>query len=191
MTFIRDEAEKFGGIQHFCLREKIRLLQILWCPIHKSSEKLPFNWKTMYNRVIGNLNSEQLFWAWSENPKLKHLGLQNLSQHTTQYLFNSERVHKFIWWWFLLQIGAQKRHPTQKILIPSYQKLWMTFSINTETLSKGAWLLRNHWNLGFGKQSKFQLNRRKSTYCVLRCLLVMKRKSDIPRIKYVTNWISY
>ena len=39
----------------------------------------------MFNHVIGNLNSEQLFWAWSENPKLKHLGLQNLShtQHNT------------------------------------------------------------------------------------------------------------
>ena len=34
----------------------------------------------MFNGVIGNLHSEQLFWAWSE-----HLGLQNLShtQHNT------------------------------------------------------------------------------------------------------------
>ena len=63
----------------------------------------------MYNRVIGNLNSEQLFWAGSENPKLKHLGLQiSVTLYTIQ---------------FLLENGAQERHPTQKILIPSYQKL--------------------------------------------------------------------
>ena len=57
---VSDEAEKFGGIQHFCLMEKIWLLHILWYPIHESSEKLTFDWKTMYNCVIGNLNSEQL-----------------------------------------------------------------------------------------------------------------------------------
>ena len=73
---ISDEAEMFGGIQHFCLMEKIWLLHILWYPIHESSEKLTFDWKTRYNRVIGNLNSEQLFWACSENPKLKHSGRQ-------------------------------------------------------------------------------------------------------------------
>ena len=56
----------------------------------------------MYNRAIGNLNSEQLFRAWSENPKLKHLGLQNLSHTQHNTFFNPERVHKFIWWWFLL-----------------------------------------------------------------------------------------
>ena len=40
--------------------EKIWLLHILWYPIHESSEKLTFDWKTLYNCVIGNLNSEQL-----------------------------------------------------------------------------------------------------------------------------------
>ena len=30
----------------------------------------------MYNRIIGNLNSQQLFWDWSEDPKRKHLGFQ-------------------------------------------------------------------------------------------------------------------
>ena len=49
---------------------------MLLYPIHESSEKLVFDCKTRYNRVIGNLNSEQLFWACSENPKLKHSGLQ-------------------------------------------------------------------------------------------------------------------
>ena len=39
MIFISDEAEKFGGIQHFCLMEKNWLLHDLWWPIHKSSEK--------------------------------------------------------------------------------------------------------------------------------------------------------
>ena len=57
---ISDEAEKFGGNQHFCLMEKIWLLHILWYPIHESSEKLTFDWKTLYNCVFGNLNSEQL-----------------------------------------------------------------------------------------------------------------------------------
>ena len=60
VIFISNEAEKFGGIQYFCLKEKIWLLHILWHPIHESSEKLTFDWKTMYNCVIGNLNSEQL-----------------------------------------------------------------------------------------------------------------------------------
>ena len=113
VIFISDEAEKFGDIQHLCPKEKIWLLHILWCPLHKSSEKKPFNWKTMYNRVIANLNSEQLFWAWSGNPKLTIWAFKSQS-HSTQYLFNSERVHKFIWWCFLLQNGAQERHPTQK-----------------------------------------------------------------------------
>ena len=58
--FISNEAEKFGGNQHFCLIEKIWLLHILWYPIHESSEKLTFDWKTLYYCVIGNLNSEQL-----------------------------------------------------------------------------------------------------------------------------------
>ena len=40
--------------------EKNWLLHILWCLIHKSGEILTFDWKTFYNCVIGNLNSEQL-----------------------------------------------------------------------------------------------------------------------------------
>ena len=60
MIFIIDEAEKFGGIQHFCLMEKIWSLDILWLPIHESSEKQMFDSKTMYDCVIGNLNSKQL-----------------------------------------------------------------------------------------------------------------------------------
>ena len=55
-----DVAEKFGGLQHFCLMEKNWLLHILWWPIHKFSEKQMFDSKTMYDGVIGNLNSEQL-----------------------------------------------------------------------------------------------------------------------------------
>ena len=58
VIFIIDEAEK--GIQHFCLPEKIWSLDILWWPIHKSSEKQTFDSKTMYDCVIGNLNSKQL-----------------------------------------------------------------------------------------------------------------------------------
>ena len=58
VIFIVDEAEKFGGIKHFCLIEKIWSLDILWYPIHESSEKQMFDWKAMYNRVISNLNSE-------------------------------------------------------------------------------------------------------------------------------------
>ena len=60
MIFIGDEAKKFGGIQHFCLMEKNWLLHILWWSIIKSGEKLMFNSETIYNRVISNLNSEQL-----------------------------------------------------------------------------------------------------------------------------------
>ena len=70
MIVISDEAEKFGSIQHFCLMEKIWSLDILWWQIHESIEKLTFDRKTMYNHLICNLNSEQLFWACSENPKL-------------------------------------------------------------------------------------------------------------------------
>ena len=76
MIVISDEAEKFGGIQHFGPMEIIWLLHMLWYPIDEPSEKLVFDWKTRYYRVIGNVNSEQLFWACSENPKLKHSGLR-------------------------------------------------------------------------------------------------------------------
>ena len=54
------QTEKFGGNQHFCLMGKDWLLHILWYTIHESSEKLTFHWKTMYDCVISNLNSEQL-----------------------------------------------------------------------------------------------------------------------------------
>ena len=64
VMFISNEAEKFGGIQLFCLMEKNWLLHILWWPVHKSSEKRMFDWKAMYNRVISNLNSEQLGLEW-------------------------------------------------------------------------------------------------------------------------------
>ena len=40
--------------------EKIWSLDILWYPIHESSEKQMFDWKAMYNHVISNLNSEEL-----------------------------------------------------------------------------------------------------------------------------------
>ena len=43
VIFISDDAEKFGGIQNFCLMGKNWLLHILWWPIHKSSEKLMFD----------------------------------------------------------------------------------------------------------------------------------------------------
>ena len=57
---ISNVAEKFGGIQHFCLMEKDWLFHILWWPIHKSGEKQMFDSKTMYDCIISNLNSEQL-----------------------------------------------------------------------------------------------------------------------------------
>ena len=40
--------------------ENIWSLDILWYPIHESSEKQMFNWKAMYNCVISKLNSEEL-----------------------------------------------------------------------------------------------------------------------------------
>ena len=40
VIFISDEAEKFGGIHHFCLTEKNWSLPILWWPIQRSNEKL-------------------------------------------------------------------------------------------------------------------------------------------------------
>ena len=125
---------------------------------------------------------------WKSKTYTFAIGPSKSQSHSTQYLFNPERVHKVIWWCFLLQKGAQKRHPTQKILIPSYKKPWITLSINTETLSKGAWLLRTTevWALG-SNQNFSWTEENHSLYCVLRCLLVMKRKSDIPRTKYVTN----
>ena len=43
VIFIGDEAEKFGGIQHFCLMVEILSLHILWWQIHKSSEILTFD----------------------------------------------------------------------------------------------------------------------------------------------------
>ena len=43
VLFNGNEAEKFGGNQHFCLIEKIWLLQISWYPIHESGEKLTFD----------------------------------------------------------------------------------------------------------------------------------------------------
>ena len=60
MAFISDEAEKFGAIQNFCLMGKNWLHHVLWGPISKSNEKLMFDRRSMYNLVIGNLNSEQL-----------------------------------------------------------------------------------------------------------------------------------
>ena len=49
MIFISNEAENFGGIQHFCLTVNNWLLYILSWPIQKSSEKLMF--LTMKNYV--------------------------------------------------------------------------------------------------------------------------------------------
>ena len=88
---------------------------MLWYPIDEPNEKLVFDWKIRYYRVIGNLNSEQLFWACSEN-LIQNLNIRAFKSqsHSTQYLFNPERVHKFIWW-FLLENGAQERHRTQKV----------------------------------------------------------------------------
>ena len=66
----------------------------------------------MHNRVIGNLNSEQLFWAWSENPKLKHLGLQiSVTLYTIPFQPRKDSQVHFL---FLLQNGAQERHPTEE-----------------------------------------------------------------------------
>ena len=70
MIFISNEAENFRAIQHFCLKEKNWLLHILWCPIYKSSEILTFDWKTLYNCVIGNLNFEQLVFSLEWKSKI-------------------------------------------------------------------------------------------------------------------------
>ena len=43
VIFISEEAEEFGGIQHFCLMEEIRSLHTLKWQIHKSSEILTFD----------------------------------------------------------------------------------------------------------------------------------------------------
>ena len=43
VIFISDEAENFGGIQQFCLIEKIWSFYILWWQIHKSGEIRTFN----------------------------------------------------------------------------------------------------------------------------------------------------
>ena len=48
------------GIQHFSLMEKIWSLDILWYPIHESSEKQMFDSKAMYNDVISSLNPEEV-----------------------------------------------------------------------------------------------------------------------------------
>ena len=45
VIFISDEAEKFWDIQNFCPMEKNWLLQILWWPVSKSSEKVVFDLK--------------------------------------------------------------------------------------------------------------------------------------------------
>ena len=49
--------------------------------------------------------------------KIQNLNIRAFKSqsHSTQYLFDPERVHKLIWW-FLLENGAQERHPTQKIV---------------------------------------------------------------------------
>ena len=67
-----DTAEKFGGIQHFCLMGKNWLLDVLRWPIHKSSEKRMFDQTTMHDCVTSNLNSEQLVLGLRENPKLSY-----------------------------------------------------------------------------------------------------------------------
>ena len=46
------------------------LLHILWCPIHNSSEILTFERKTLYNCMIGNLNSEQLISGQEKKSKI-------------------------------------------------------------------------------------------------------------------------
>ena len=70
MIFISEEAEEFGGIQHFCLMEEIWSLHILRWQIHKSSEILTFDRKTLYNCVIGNLNFEQLVLGLEQKSKI-------------------------------------------------------------------------------------------------------------------------
>ena len=61
MIFISDEAEKFEDIQHFCLMEKnIGYFTSYGGQYINLVKKLMFDKKAMYNRVIGNLNSEQL-----------------------------------------------------------------------------------------------------------------------------------
>ena len=111
---ISDEAEKFGGIQHFGPMKIIWLLHMLWYPTDEPSEKLVFDWKTRYYRVIGNLILNSCF---GHVVKIQNLNIRAFKSqsHSTQYLFNPERVHKFIWW-FLLENGAQERHRTQKIV---------------------------------------------------------------------------
>ena len=68
--------------------------------INLNSEHLILGTRT-HNLVIGNLNSEQLVFdpwclAQSENPELKHWGCKSQS-NSTQYLFNPEKVHKQVY----------------------------------------------------------------------------------------------
>ena len=48
VIFMSDEAENFGGIQHFGLTENNWFLYILSRPIQKSSEKLMFSTRKSY-----------------------------------------------------------------------------------------------------------------------------------------------
>ena len=89
VIFISDEAETFGGTQHFCRKGKNWLLHNLWCPVDKSSEILTFDWKTLYNCVISNLYCEQLVLGLEWKSKIvifisneaeKFGGIQNFCQ---------------------------------------------------------------------------------------------------------------
>ena len=60
MIFNSNEAEKFGGIQNFCVIKKMVTSHFMVTTVQKSSENLTFDQTTMYNRVIGNVNSKQL-----------------------------------------------------------------------------------------------------------------------------------
>ena len=133
MIFISDEAEKFWGIQHYCLKETSWLLHILWCPIHKSSEILMFNWNTLYNCVMGNLNSEQLVLG----PEWKSRIVIFISDEAEKFggiqhfCLMVEILSLHILWWQI--------HKSSEILIFNWKTLYNCFTgnLNSEQLVLG------------------------------------------------------
>ena len=73
--------------------------------------------------------------------KIQNLNIRAFKSqsHSTQYLFNPERVHKFIWW-FLLENGAKERHRTQKCDIPRI-KIVINWASHNDDLNEQSVLI--------------------------------------------------
>ena len=74
--------------------------------------------------------------------KIQNLNIRayKSQSHSTQYLFNPERVNKFIWW-LLLENGAQERHRTRKIVIPRI-KIVINWASHNDDLNEQSVLIR-------------------------------------------------